>query len=77
MNEQCKATCRVPAAFGGGPGQVICALPMTHQGALHFDRDLRLWWLPALPDESPSEDLPAAVRLNEDIPAALQREWLR
>jgi hypothetical protein len=50
---------------------------MTHQGALHFDRTLRLWWLPALPDENPSEDLPAAVRMNEDIPAALQKEWFR
>jgi hypothetical protein len=54
---------------------LACGLPEAHQGALHYDRPLRVYWMaqPAFM----TEDIPPAVRMNENIPAALQGEWNR
>jgi hypothetical protein len=73
MAPDCQAGQRVPADFGTD-GQLACDLPVGHQGILHFDRDLRVWWMPAVPGERP-EDIPPMLRMNEDIPAMLQGEW--
>ena len=73
--DDCHAVKHVPPVYGQ-PGQLSCALPMAHQGGLHYDRALGVWWMPALPG-SVREDVPSAVRMNEDIPAMLQEEWMR
>ena len=71
--DNCRAVLVVPVVYGTGTAQLVCGLPMAHQGALHHDDRLRAYWMaqPAFM----TEDIPAAVRMNEDIPAALQGEW--
>jgi hypothetical protein len=75
MSENCHAHQSVPVAYGTGTAGLACGLPMAHQGALHYDRPLRLYWMaqPAFM----TEDIPSVVRMNENIPAALQGEWNR
>lgn len=78
MIEKCRAILHVPImyAIAGGHAQIMCALPMGHEGALHFDDGLSLWWMRLVPGPK-LEDVPSGLRMNEDIPAALQREWNR
>jgi hypothetical protein len=75
MPENCHAHQTVPVAYGTGTAGLACGLPMAHQGALHHDPGLRVYWM-AQPAYM-AEDIPAAVRMNEDIPAALQGQWHR
>jgi hypothetical protein len=74
MND-CQAFQPVEPVFGAS-GQLSCHLGMAHQGALHYDQRLHVWWMRLIPGAAP-ENLPPAVRMNEDIPAALQGEWNR
>ena len=76
MTEQCRAYLAVPVPYGAGHGQVACSLPMGHEGALHFDEGLSLWWMRLVPGPR-AEDVPNGVRMNEDLPSVLQREWGR
>jgi hypothetical protein len=75
MSESCHATQKVPVFYGPGDARLVCGLPMAHQGALHHDPGLRVYWM-AQPAYI-AEDVPAAVRMNEDIPAQLQGLWHR
>ena len=73
---RCRALLTIPVPFGTGAAQVSCALPEAHEGALHFDEPLSLWWMRLVPGPR-LEDVPNGLRMNEDIPAALQWEWDR
>ena len=75
MSDRCQAYQAIPVAFGTGTAQLFCGLLMAHQGALHFDTAARVYWMAQPAFMSKAEDIPAAVRMNEDIPAGLQREW--
>ena len=74
MTETCRALLHIPAALDRGTGQIICDLPMGHDGALHFDERLSLWWMRLVPGPRVA-DVPNGIRMNEDMTAALQREW--